>query len=603
VSGPTRYRLYVGQTRFSLHLLRVRVESHQSLLVNWNDHAWATGFVISGSPPASAATGLTAQPPLPGRLQVCYVWKVLSAPLFLVVGVVSAIPLVCTGNEAPWWAMNDLTAGNLQATTGTLSRVTAPDNAATASDNLTAASFHPSLAGMDKVLGLKGWNYNFPSFGETVTLDYGGWRSNLASVGIGLIQFNVTRFQANMLDTPREGPRFNPFYESKQNYWGQNPSFANISGLVLTYDLSRFGVPDGQLQLAGNVNYATYEGYNPNTLAFHFLAYYQTLFDRRLEIKFGLVGNQNEFVGQTIGGNFATTGGPANSIISLLGMSGTPVSTWSFRITGHLSEKFYNEMAVMRSLVVNGPTGNVLFDTDELNPTRLDWNVNTSSFSPIAEVGAPGTRELFVDEFGYKQDATPSSLYTWARLGVMYNNSTFHDFTKSVAEGGLTPGAIGPTKDGNTGFYLLADQQIWQMAPDSAKTASRGLYAGGTIMYARADRTPITQYYEGRLYIKAPFESRPKDLVSLVAYYQVNSPYLVDNLNTLNAVGTYGKPETWSATVGYLARLRPGVSLSLGFNYTANPAQAFYFGPSKANPSQRFEGNALNFQAALFTTF
>ena len=77
-------------------------------------------------------------------------------------------------------------------------------------------------------------------------------------------------------------------------------------------------------------------------------------------------------------------------------------------------------------------------------------------------------------------------------------------------------------------------------------------------MYARPQTTPITQYYEGRLYMKAPFASRPKDLVSLVGYYQVNSPYLVDNLNTLNAVGTYGKPETWSATVGYLANLRPG---------------------------------------------
>ena len=185
----------------------------------------------------------------------------------------------------------------------------------------------------------------------------------------------------------------------------------------------------------------------------------------------------------------------------------------------------------------------------------------------------------------------------------MYNNSTFHDFTKSVAEGGLTPGAIGPTKDGNAGFYLLADQQIWQLAPDSATTASRGLYAGATIMYARADRTPITQYYEGRLYMKAPFASRPKDLVSLVAYYQVNSPYLVDNLNILHAVGTYGKSETWSATIGYLANLRPGVYLTLGLNYTANPSQALYFGPSQANPSQRFEGNALNFQATLFTAF
>ena len=539
---------------------------------------------------------------MPGRLQLCDIREAPRAPFFLIVAAVSGIQFLYAGNVAPWWATNDLTTGNVQGKIGTLSCVTAPNNAAIASDNLTAASSQWSLAEMDKVLGIKGWNYAPPSFAESVTLDYGGWRSSLASAGIGLLEANITRFQTNMLDTPREGPRYNPFYESTQSYWGQKPSFHDISVLVLTYDLSRFGIPEGQLLLAGNFNYATYEAFSPDTATFHFLSHYQTLFDRRLEIKFGLVGNQNEFVGQNIGGAFASTGGPANSIITLLGMSVSPVSTWSFRVTGRLG-KFYNETAVMRSLVVNGPTGNALFDTDELNPTRLQWNVNTSDYSPTAEAGAPGTGELFVDEFGYKQDATPSSLYTWARLGVMYNNSTFHDFTKSVADGGLVQGAIGPTKDGNAGFYLLADQQIWQSAPDSTNSASRGLYAGATIMYARPKTTPITQYYEGRLYMKAPFESRPKDLVSLVFFYQVNSPYLVDNLNTLNVLGTYGKPETWSATVGYLARLRPGVSLSLGFNYTANPSQAFYFGPSKANPSQRFEGNALNFQATLFTTF
>ena len=92
------------------------------------------------------------------------------------------------------------------------------------------------------------------------------------------------------------------------------------------------------------------------------------------------------------------------------------------------------------------------------------------------------------------------------------------------------------------------------------------------------------------------------DNIPLMIWLPGNHKTVLDD-QLLDAVGTYGKPETYSATVGYLARLRPGVSLSLGFNYTANPSQAFYFGPSKANPSQRFEGNALNFQATLFTTF
>ena len=140
-----------------------------------------------------------------------------------------------------------------------------------------------------------------------------------------------------------------------------------------------------------------------------------------------------------------------------------------------------------------------LFDTNELNPTRLDWNVNTSSYSPTAEVGAPGTGELFVNEFGYKQDATPSSLYTWGRLGVMYNNSTFHDFTKSVADGGLIAGRDRSDERRKRWLLLAGGSATLAIgARLSQQRLRRGLYAGATIMYARPQTTPITQYYEGR---------------------------------------------------------------------------------------------------------
>jgi len=140
-------------------------------------------------------------------------------------------------------------------------------------DEVAPAPSRWSFAEMDKMSGVKGWNYGFPSFGDTFLLDDGGWRSSLASAGIGLIEYNLTRFQANVLDTPREGPRFNPFYESNQNYWGQKPSFNNFSVLVLTYDFSRFGVPDGQLQYSGINTYATWQGFVPDVLTTNFLAY------------------------------------------------------------------------------------------------------------------------------------------------------------------------------------------------------------------------------------------------------------------------------------------------------------------------------------------
>jgi hypothetical protein len=116
------------------------------------------------------------------------VWR---APFFLVVAVASAILFLCTGNAAPGWATNDLTSGNVQATIGTFNNVTAPGSSAQRADNLAAASFQWSLAEMDKVLGIKGWNYAPPSFAESVT---GLWRLALEPgvTGHRRDEYNVT---------------------------------------------------------------------------------------------------------------------------------------------------------------------------------------------------------------------------------------------------------------------------------------------------------------------------------------------------------------------------------------------------------------------------
>ena len=155
--------------------------------------------------------------------------------------------------DSPWPAADGLTTDGALQTIGAFAGVTALGSSGQELSNLVSTSPRMPLAEMDKVLGIKGWYYSPPSFVESVTADYGGWRSTLASFGIGLIEYNVTRFQVNLLDTPREGPRYNPFYESRQSYWGQKPSFHDISALALTYDLSRFGIPDGQFQSPANV--------------------------------------------------------------------------------------------------------------------------------------------------------------------------------------------------------------------------------------------------------------------------------------------------------------------------------------------------------------
>ena len=63
---------------------------------------------------------------------------------------------------------------------------------------------------LDQVYGYKGWNIPFPSFGDSLTLDTGNWRSMLASYGFGLSLQSIPIAQGNILDTPRKVPAFVP---------------------------------------------------------------------------------------------------------------------------------------------------------------------------------------------------------------------------------------------------------------------------------------------------------------------------------------------------------------------------------------------------------
>ncbi|MGY4310701.1 hypothetical protein [Bradyrhizobium sp. JR3.5] len=113
-----------------------------------------------------------------------------------------------------------------------------------------------NLRALDKVLGYKGWNIPFPSFADTLLLDDGGFRTALASQGIGFLSFGITLSQANMLDTPRSVPNSYPpcTYQNhlggicagNQAYFGESFGLGYNHNTYLTYDLGRVGLEGGQ---------------------------------------------------------------------------------------------------------------------------------------------------------------------------------------------------------------------------------------------------------------------------------------------------------------------------------------------------------------------
>lgn len=414
-----------------------------------------------------------------------------------------------------------------------------------------AAAAASSPARFDKDLGLKGWDIPFPSFGDTLLQDVGGFRTTLAKYGIGVLDWNLIIMSVNMLNTPRQS-------NGIQTYWGQR--FSVFAGTIayVTVDMGHYGIPGGQFQISGQFDRSSWQPFIPSSFALNGLSYYQSLFDSKLELIVGYVVNNTSFVGTALGSNLASPFGPSASIPAELGLSFPPATAPTAEVKINIGS-FYNQAAVQRSLP---PASNHVLASVQLNPTGFKLKVDNA-------------KALVIDEVGYKHLATPERSYLWARLGAMYNNSPFADFSQS-----------GKTAD-NFGSYLLVDRQIWRLAPSASETAYRGLYLGVSAEYAAPKTNVVSQYYEARAYVLGPFHSRPKDQIGLVYFHQVFSRYLRDASERSGLLA-----RSWSNTItpSYTLRILSGLYGTVSVSFTDHPS--FVYVPN--------EDSALLFQASLY---
>ena len=460
---------------------------------------------------------------------------------------------------------------------------------------LSADSEEERLRKLNERLGPRVWNIPFPSYADSLTMDTGGWRSKLADSGFGFVAYSNTISESNMLSTPPKIPatapngqpypachgRFPGFCAGSQAYVGEEPFiYTGLYG-ALTYDLSRWGVPDGQFVFAGQwVAYSSNNSFVSNGwLSPSELMYSQTLAHGAVELHVGLQRLGMEFVAPQIAGNFASTFGPSASIPFEMGLAseaGQPAVMAKINFT----DKIYDRVAVGRSQAINGPTGDPDYDESQFNPTGFRFHV-------------PNGGLLAINELGYQNHASPAEPSMWLRAGVIYNNSRFPDYSKLPAN----PSA---TNKGATSFYILADRQVWQVAPGSSSTAYRGLYVGASAMYAPASALGISQNYEARIYTVGFFDSRPQDVISLVYGHNVVSHYLANSTNAqTSAAFAAGFPvpeirhSTNQITASYLARIRRGVFGSVGLAYTDHPSVSYFQG----------EGSALTLLGSLLIVF
>jgi len=385
-------------------------------------------------------------------------------------------------------------------------------------------------------LRIKGLIVALPGPQDTIDPDFAGIRSSLAALGIGYVGYTNNNFYNNML--PAERSTF-----GQQVYNGQKPTFFTNNVMQMTYDLSRYGISDGQIVVGGIYNYDTWEPAGPNAFSLATLSYYQTFLNRQVELKVGYLANVVEYWGPFLAGNLSSSiFGPSGQIPVAAGLSAWAWAKPAINIKVNGPEGLYDKFGVQVASSPDGP-----FAEKTANPTGLDWSTPNSGF-------------LAINEVGYRKEAAPGQLATWVRAAAIINTSRYVDFE------------FGGRNAGNYAAYLLADRQFVQLAPVEGQTA-RGWYAGLTAMYAPPEFNRVSEYYEARLYGIGLLPSRPGDMVSLVISCNVFSQYLVD---AAVRGGQLAHTENFSITAAYYAPVAPGIRVGIGLGYTNNPTPVVY---------------------------
>jgi porin len=378
-------------------------------------------------------------------------------------------------------------------------------------------------------LNLVGAAVTMPLISDTVLGVESGFRHALFSEGI-LFRANILpRISTNLLDPPVPA--------NQQAYIGQRPTSITGVNPILTADLRQLHLQDAQLNIGFGWRWTNWNPAGPKTLALSSLYFYKMWRDREFEIKAGYITNDTEFVGMQVGGAIATGALGVYAVLPFqVGMSYFPLTAPSFNVRVRGPGFTYLKIGAQRSLdAAGGPA------TEQRNQTGF-------RFVP------KGNGLLLINEVGYQRPSGASAHYAWLRAGYLHNSTPYTDKV------------TGKKESGNECLYVLMDYQI-HASPSQG--AGRGLYAGGTMMTAPSRFNAYDRYFEGRLYQRAPFRSRPDDLLSLVGAYSGYSKYVTANLA---AEGKSVWHSSRSMTASYSAHVSRGNYLTIALGYVRGAA-------------------------------
>lgn len=263
-------------------------------------------------------------------------------------------------------------------------------------------------------LRIKGINIPLPGPADTIDGEALGFRDKLASLGIGYFGFSTSFFADNTL---RHGHPLNN-QRGNQLYNGQLATSFSQNVLDVTFDLSRYGIPDGQIVAGGVYSTTNWNPAGPRTTGVTQLTYYQTLLNKKIELSVGYQQNSLQYLGTFVGGSIAGgIFGPNGTVPIENGIDNSIVPTLGVNAKFYLPSNFYTKLGVQRAISPDG--------------TIVEHNQNASG----VRLKVPNSGILVIDETGYQTNASPGVLRTWVRAAANYTSSNYREYNTTM---GLT---------------------------------------------------------------------------------------------------------------------------------------------------------------------
>lgn len=386
----------------------------------------------------------------------------------------------------------------------------------------------PSTSSME-ALNYLGGDASMPSFSDSVLGVDSKIRRVMLRQGMALRMIAQGQYAQNMLDAPVGA--------DEQVYVGQRAFEGAMLQPILTADLRQLHLRNAQLYVGGVWNWVSWDPAGPKAFQLWDLYLYKAFGEDRVEMKAGYVSMNLDFIGLFVGGS---TAAGAQGVYAVLpyeaGMSYFPLTSPGATLRVRGPNHTYFKAGAQRSLDPQG------------GPTEVARNHTGFRFIPH------GDKLLLINEEGYLREASHDTHEAWLRGGYMYNTTGYSNV------------ATGKSESGNYCGYVLMDYQLRQ---SNREHPNRGLYAGGSWMTVPESLNPYAKYYEARLYKEAPLQSRPADLISVVAsrtgYSSQYTDKLVADGKTVWRAGT-------TLTGSYSMRVVPGNYLNIGLSYVYGPA-------------------------------